>query len=92
MLLDRDPAGPHVSEGVRAARAHIKRTNESIPKFCEKHGLDRLQLQRILDGRQKRVSVEFAAAFEKASNGEVELALWALMAPTAQKKRTKAGA
>lgn len=90
-MLDGDPTGPHVSEGVLLTRAYLKRINSSIPKFCEDHGLDRLQVQRILNGEQRRISVEFADAMERATEGRVGWRTWAAMVPSNRVKSFKVG-
>ncbi len=59
-----------ITEGGRELRAHITALGLSVPDFCETHGLDRIQVQRVMNGeRWKRISVDFAFAIERATNG-----------------------
>jgi len=61
-----------VTDGGRLLRAHLRMLGISVPDFCEKHGLDRIQVQRVLNGeRYKRITVEFAHAIERASDGAI---------------------
>lgn len=61
-----------ITAGGRELRAYITELGVSVPDFCERHGLDRIQVQRVLNGeRYKRISVEFADAIERATDGRV---------------------
>jgi hypothetical protein len=58
--------------GGRALRKHIKSLGLSVQEWCEKHRLERVQIQRLISGsRYKRVSVDLATDIEKASGGKV---------------------
>jgi hypothetical protein len=61
-----------ITEGGRLLRAHIKALDVSIPTFCEQHRLDRIQVQRVLNGeRWQRITVDFAHAIHRATEGNV---------------------
>lgn len=60
---------PHRSRGREVA-------HQGVPDFCEEHGLDRLTVQRALTGERKRISVDFAAAVERATGGSVPWTHW----------------
>ena len=61
-----------ITDGGRALRAHIKRIGSNVPRFCEEHHLDRIQVQRVLNGeRWQRITVDFAASIERATDGDV---------------------
>lgn len=67
----------HVTDGGRELRAFLTRKGISVPKFCELHGLDRIQVQRALNGeRWKRITVDFAHSIEIATAGEVPMTAW----------------
>lgn len=66
-----------VTEGARLLRAYLKANRISVPKFCEDHGLDRIQVQRVLNGeRWQRISVNFAMDIRKATGGRISLDKW----------------
>lgn len=61
-----------ITDGGRDLRAFLTTHKISVPDFCEQHGLDRIQVQRVLNGeRWKRVTVDFAYSIERATNGAV---------------------
>ncbi len=61
-----------ITDGGRDLRAYLTEQKISVPDFCEKHGLDRIQVQRVLNGeRWKRVTVDFANSIEKATDGAI---------------------
>lgn len=68
--------GPHRKRGAVELRRYLDGRGESVPRFCETHGLDRIQVQRMLLGQRERVSVDFALAIEKATDGVVTVASW----------------
>jgi hypothetical protein len=60
-----------VTEGGRKLLAHIRAKGRNIPLWCEKHGLDRIQVARVINGGAwKQVSVNFAAKVCRAANSE----------------------
>jgi plasmid maintenance system antidote protein VapI len=61
-----------ITEGGRQLRAYLKRVGQTVPEFAEAHGLDRIQVQRVLKGDRERISVDFALAIEKATDGTVQ--------------------
>lgn len=64
------------TDGARALRRHIDRLGVSVPDWCEEHGLDRIMVQRALNGERDRFSVDFAYAVEQATRGEVKMPMW----------------
>lgn len=61
-----------ITDGGRELRAYLTEIKVSVPDFCEKHGLDRIQVQRVLNGeRWKRVTVEFAHSISRATDGRI---------------------
>ena len=65
-----------LTAGARSLRDYIDRLGISVPAFCEKHGLDRITVQNILNGERKRISVDFAELIERATDGAVGWRLW----------------
>lgn len=63
--------------GARALVAYLARTKQSITAFCAAHDLDRVQVQRAINGERTRISVDFARAIEEATGGAVRCQLWA---------------
>lgn len=62
-----------------ALRRHIDRLYAgSVTRFCSERSLDRVQVLRTLKGqRGRRASVDFALSIERATGGDVPVALWA---------------
>jgi hypothetical protein len=67
---------PKLTEGARLLRARLLRTGQTVPDFCETHGISRRILQRALNGEQSTFSVDFAIAIQKATDGEVHPGSW----------------
>lgn len=70
---------PHprpVSDGARALRRYLCGADLSVPRFCDAHGLDRITVQRALNGERRRITVDLAYAIEKATSGAVPYHLW----------------
>jgi hypothetical protein len=62
-----------ITDGGRDLRAYLTEIEMSVPDFCEKHGLDRIQVQRVLNGeRWKRITVDFANAIKRATDGRID--------------------
>ncbi len=55
---------------------HIRELGTSIPKWCEEKGLDRLKVQKAINGQIVRVDAGFAFAIEKATGGAVPAKDW----------------
>lgn len=61
-----------ITDGGRELRAYVTELGISVPDFCDANGLDRIQVQRVMNGeRWKRISVDFAAAIEDATKGRI---------------------
>jgi hypothetical protein len=68
-----DMSTRRITAGARDLRAYLTRNAVSVPTFCERHRLDRIQVQRVLNGeRWQRITVDFANAIERATAGEVK--------------------
>jgi hypothetical protein len=67
----------YVTDGARLLRAWLHEQQISIPVFSEVHGLDRIMVQRAINGERRRISVDLALAIEVATNGGVPVAAWA---------------
>lgn len=65
-----------VTDGARALRAYLKRIGKSVPVFCEEHNLDRIAVQRALNGERQRISVDFAKAIHRATDGNIAWDSW----------------
>lgn len=65
------------TDGARKLREWLDERNLTIHKFCEAHGLDYAWVHRVLSGeRGQRVSVDFARAVERATDGGVPWHSW----------------
>lgn len=76
---------PSTPEGARLLKLYIDKTSKSVSDFCAKHSLDRVQVQRYLNGRRTRMSVAFAGEIETATGGEVPMRSWLPKEPKAKK-------
>lgn len=73
-----------------ALLAHIRATDGSIPNFCERTKLDRVQVQALCSGlRGKKISAKIAVAVERATDGVVPVAMW-VDAPARRKRARRA--
>ncbi len=67
-----------VSDGARKLGEYITAHHKSIYEFCAQHGLERIQVARVLKGaRGQRVTVDFAKSIADATGGVVAMELWA---------------
>lgn len=66
-----------VTEGARKLREYLDKIGESVPVFCEKHGLRRYEVEGALRGDSTRFSVDFALSIWLATNRKVGVSLWA---------------
>ncbi len=54
---------------------HIRALDTTVPAWCEEHGLDRIRIQRIVNGeRWRRITADMAFAIERATKGKVKAA------------------
>ena len=61
-----------ITDGGVALRTHVTKLRVSVPDFCEAHGLDRIQVQRVMNGeRWQRITVDFAWAIDRATQGAI---------------------
>ncbi len=66
-----------VTKGGKALLAEIRASGMSIPNWCERYELDRIQVQRVINGeRWQRITVDFAAAVERASGGRIRYTMF----------------
>lgn len=56
--------------------AHIREHFDTIPKFCDKKGIDRIKVQKAIKGEFKRIDVSFALDVQAATDGKVALEDW----------------
>jgi len=85
-----------VTDGARDLRVWLDGQGIGIPKFCEQHGFDRVDVQRIMKGERQRISVNFAFDVEDATDGEVQARRWrqsrAVMTKLRNRRRNRGGA
>lgn len=65
-----------LTEGARLLRAYLIRIGQTVPDFCDEHGISRQIVQRALHGAQQSFTVDFAFAVAKATGGEVRPESW----------------
>lgn len=76
--MARTEPSPTAPPGSVLLRQHIDTAGTSIPAFALAAGIDRTQLQRLIEGSgAKRVSVQTATRIERASKGAVPVSAWA---------------
>lgn len=76
--MARTEPSPTAPPGSVLLRQHIDSAGTSIPAFALAAGIDRTQLQRLIEGSgAKRVSVQTATRIERASKGAVPVSAWA---------------
>jgi hypothetical protein len=66
-----------VTEGAKDLRAWLDKHGISVPDFCEQHDLDRVEVQRCMNGERQRITVNFAKDIELATRGDVKIVRWA---------------
>lgn len=68
-----------VTDGGRKLRAYIDKNyvKGGVPRFCEENEIDRISVQRALNGERQRISVDLATQIEKATAGAVQVQSWA---------------
>jgi hypothetical protein len=64
------------AEGAHLLRKFIDERGLSIPDFADTHHFNRIQLQKLIGGETRRVSVDVAYAIECATDGEVPIVSW----------------
>ena len=64
------------ARGALLLRRYLDRRRLSIAAFAEQHGFCPVQIGRLLNGDRRRVSVDTAAAIEKATNRAVPMRAW----------------
>lgn len=60
--------------------AHLKKIGLSQTAFCAQKGLDRIAVQRAVNGERRRYTVDFALEIEAATEGAVPVKSWATRA------------
>lgn len=66
-----------ITDGARDLRAYLTEIDQSVPDFCEMHGFDRIQVQRVLIGdRWRYITVDFAFAIQTATGGRIAWTRW----------------
>jgi plasmid maintenance system antidote protein VapI len=64
------------AEGAHLLRKFIDERGLSIPDFADTHRFNRIQLQKLIGGETRRVSVDIAYAIERATDGHVPMESW----------------
>ena len=64
------------AEGAHLLRQFLDANKLSIPKFADAHGVNRLVLQKLMNGAVKRVSVDVAWAIQEGTLGSVPMQSW----------------
>lgn len=80
-----DPKPP--LPGAKLLRGWLVRQGISVPVFAERYSLDRITVQRLLNGERQRVSVETADAIERATSRAVP---WTAWIPSRRRPRVRA--
>lgn len=62
--------------GAVALLAYIREKYGSVPNFCDAHDLERIKVQRALNGEIQRIDVDFAFDIETATDGAVLAESW----------------
>ena len=76
--MARTEPSPTAPPGSVLLRQHIDSTGTSIPAFALAAGIDRTQIQRLIEGSgAKRVTVNLASRIERATGGAVPVSAWA---------------
>lgn len=76
--MARTEPSPTAPPGSVLLRQHIDSAGTSIPAFALAAGIDRTQLQRLIEGSgAKRVTVNLASRIERATGGAVPVSAWA---------------
>lgn len=72
-----ETASPDVPAAAKLLE-YIRENEGTIPRFAEVHGLDRVKVQKAINGTLKRVDVAFAIACRRATGGAVAVEDWVL--------------
>lgn len=76
--MARTEPSPTAPPGSVLLRRYIDDAGTTIPAFATIAGIDRTQVQRLVEGSgAKRVSVMTATRIERASGGAVPVSAWA---------------
>lgn len=65
------------TKGGRKLLAHIREKYGSVPKFCETHSLDRLKVQRVINGLVTRIDVDWALRVQEVTDQAILVEDWA---------------
>jgi len=80
---------PKPLPGVGLLTKYLTREGLSITQFCEHHDLDRIQIQRLLKGVRRRISVTMAKDLQVATNGTVPWDSWIPAASTPESTKPR---
>lgn len=65
------------NKGARALLAHVRRSpQKTLPRWCDKHNLDRHMIADRLAGRATTMPLQLAVAIERATDGAVPAPWW----------------
>lgn len=57
--------------------AYIRKHHGSVEAFADHAKLDRIKIQKALNGKIARIDVDFALAIQKATKRKIPVAWWA---------------
>jgi hypothetical protein len=77
-----------LNPGAVALAKYLRKVKQDSNLFARIHGIDRVNLKKVLDGRGgRRVSVDFAWMIQVATKGEIEIDQW--ISPRLRKSRAR---
>lgn len=62
--------------GAEVLEQFIETNYVSVNAFAKEHGFNQSDISKIINGKRMRISVEMAAAIERATGGVVRMAMW----------------
>jgi transcriptional regulator with XRE-family HTH domain len=73
------PMDESPTNGAKRLQRYLAKKKLSISAFCDETGLDRIQISRLLRGFRgagHKITVRFAFAIERATDGAVPMKAW----------------
>lgn len=62
--------------GAEVLEQFIETHYASVNAFAKEHGFNQSDISKIINGKRMRISVEMAAAIERATGGVVRMTMW----------------
>lgn len=78
-----------VTDGARDLREWLDGHGISVPVFCDANGLDRVEVQRCMNGERQRIPVNFAKDIFDATKGAIPIVRWAHSATVMRRLRER---